>query len=179
MNGPISSLRIPRLALSLLLALWVGGAGCLIGCGNMAMAAMGEVEGAAPRDNTTVVAGESCRKAPNHSCCAKHHARPIHHQPPVGQATPGFQLKISKTPTRSIAASLLPTSGASMGMCPLAMNASALAAKVRTDEASTMTALSRVALPLVDSGRTFTHATPPAWFSNRGHTYLRCCVFLI
>ena len=174
----ISSLRMPRLLLSLSLVLWVGGAGCLIGCDSSAMAAMDEGAGVALHDNATVVASESCAKAVNHSCCAKHRGS-SRHQQPAGQASRTTDLKASKLTTKPTSAFLLPTSERTMQTCPLAMNAGALVTKARSDESSTMTALSPVALPLIDTGRTVAHSLPPTWFSNRGHTYLRCCVFLI
>jgi hypothetical protein len=63
--------------------------------------------------------------------------------------------------------------------CPLAMNATALATKVRADESSAQTALQPAALPLTGAGRTVIQSSTPTYCNNRGHTYLRCCVFLI
>jgi hypothetical protein len=63
--------------------------------------------------------------------------------------------------------------------CPLAVNATAALAKARPDQASS-------ALPLTRANDTLPHLqertailSPPLVLPNRGHTYLRCCVFLI
>ena len=78
-----------------------------------------------------------------------------------------------------ISAAMLPTFDGTMQMCPLAMNATALTTKARPDESPAQPLLSPVALPPGAADLTVAHSPLPVFFSNRGHTYLRCCVFLI
>lgn len=173
MIGQLSSLRIPRLALSLSLVFWVSGAGCLIGCENMVKAAVNEAA-VSPRGGATVVAGKSCAHAADHSCCAKHRATSLRQS--TGRASkPALQLT-----TQTNQAVLLPLSDGTMNMCPLAMNAAALATTARADDSMSTVTLSPVELSVADTGQTAAASSlRPSRFSNRGHTYLRYCVFLI
>ena len=158
----LSSIRVVRLALSLTVALWMAGAGCLLGCGNM------EAMAAAPEPDATVVvaANDSCAAMHGHDCCAKRAKT-------APQAS--SQDSIANGDLTAVEGD-----GISSGAmdCPMAVNASAALSKVQNDDTS-------VAL-LPAAGEVLSHATeqlrplaPPLRLPNRGHTYLRCCVFLI
>ena len=158
----LSSIRVVRLALSLTVALWMAGAGCLLGCGNMTAMA------AAPETDATVVvaANDSCAAMHGHDCCAK-------------RAKTAPQAS-SQDSVANEDLTAVEGDGISSGAmdCPMAVNASAALSKVQNDDTS-------VAL-LPAAGEVLSHATeqlrplaPPLRLPNRGHTYLRCCVFLI
>jgi hypothetical protein len=63
--------------------------------------------------------------------------------------------------------------------CPLAMGKAVLTAKVRENEAAAAPGLPHPILPADDVLERTSPLSPPARLPNRGHTYLRCCVFLI
>ena len=198
----ISSIRSLRVALALAVAFWMAGAGCLIGCGNMVSAAAANESGAhsspldenktsadssAPANVLVVAAGDSCSSTHSHDCCAK---RAVHHaskstakiivKPAVKLAS---QSAISfQTQAMTYAPSLGPDFSATSSMmmdCPLAMNATAALSKARQD-------LSSHSLTSASAGESFSNnpertaaLSSPLRLPNRGHTYLRCCVFLI
>jgi hypothetical protein len=180
MSGCLSSLKIPRLVMSLSLVLWVGGAGCLMGCQNLATAVMGKGGGAAQQGTAAVVSGESCAAVGDHSCCAKPRAAAMH-QRPAPQAWSASGPKAAKLAELSDIppAAVLPEPDGPEHNCPLVASATALATRVRADESSTQTALWPAALPLSDASLTVIQSSTPTYCNNRGHTYLRCCVFLI
>ncbi len=115
-----------------------------------------------------VLSGTSCHhKFVEHSCCSKR-----------GHSA-------DKTPVKAGLSELSPASaqgaelaGGMMRECPMGLNAKALGAKPRTDKAATATALAPIDLPLFNAVQA-TAAAAPSFLNNRGHTYLRCCVFLI
>jgi hypothetical protein len=151
------SLKVVRLLLTVSVSFWLAG-GCLLACGNMAMAATQRDE------EQTAVEAPSCQSAQEHHCCSK--------------PKPAPQSTIDPKLTESFLA-LTPVPRDSMSECPLAMNATAITAKANSyspDSAQTTNA----ALPLAAGNRELprTHLVAPL-VPNRGPTYLRCCVFLI
>jgi hypothetical protein len=187
MIGRLSSMKTLRLVVSLSLVLWVGGAGCVFGCETLAMAASGQ--GAAATDHnqahldlSTLVSGEACASAADHNCCAKHHASSA--QSVIIRSTKRARASGKPGPNSvdrpGVATSsiVLALSDGTMHTCPLAMNATALATKARSDESTNSVALAPVNLTAIDLEKPTT-SFPPTFFNNRGHTYLRCCVFLI
>jgi hypothetical protein len=164
MFGSLSSTKLLRVMISFSLVFWIAGFGCIFGCESQAMAGAEAHHGTAALRATS---GTSCHKAAEHSCCSKraHSA--------------------NKTPAKAGLSELLLTSargiemaGGMMRECPMGLNAKALGTKPRTDEAATAIAFEPIDLPLFNAvGATAT--TAPSFLNNRGHTYLRCCVFLI
>ena len=72
----------------------------------------------------------------------------------------------------------LPPCG-SMNCCPLSSPFATIATKPRSDDNASATTPERTALPEFFSKVQTTPLTPPLRLPNRGHTYLRCCAFLI
>jgi hypothetical protein len=162
-----SSFRIIRVTLAFAVALWMAGAGCLIGCENVTSASAASEQTA--NTSVLVVSGE---------VCAKHGANSQHGAKSAGSKS----TKTAKaTKPASGNASLLAFHAGSSSMmdCPLAVNATAALAKARTDNADADFALANVSPLLASSLEESAAHTPPARLLNRGHTYLRCCVFLI
>src|SRR5438132_14186745 len=156
MIGRLSSMKTLRLVLSLSLVLWVGGAGCVFVCQALAMAAVDQNatvsdHSQAHLDLSTLVSGEACASAADHSCCAKHHA----------SSTQNVTIRITKRARAggargpnsiashdvAITPMVIALSDGTMHTCPLAMNATALATKARSDESTNSVALAPVNLP--------------------------------
>jgi hypothetical protein len=142
-----------------LLGLWVAGAGCLLGCSNNAVAA-----GAPTQTQALVAEGYAC-SSQTHNCCKKSKSTAKTHKVHASEAATGGLF--SQTPSSET------------GTCPLVVNGTALGTKVSKQE------LTLAALPPVVLSFSNYSANPQVAQSsqlrlpNRGHTYLRCCVFLI
>jgi hypothetical protein len=164
----LSTIRIVRVSLALAVALWMAGAGCMLGCGNMASAATSSDVVSHENTSTLVASGAACASMQSHHCCAKHGSHS------AAKATP----KTNSNETASLILAVGSTPGTMMD-CPLAVNSAAALSKAGSDQAS-------VALPSA-GGRTSLSELPaqasafvrPLRLPNRGHTYLHCCVFLI
>src|SRR6185369_5605297 len=99
------SLKVVRLLLAVCVSVWLAG-GCLLGCGNMAMAAESEEQ-----SSETAVEGASCHVAQAHHCCSK---------APAKQNKRAKQIKVDSKLTESfLALSTMPRG--MMTDCPLAM----------------------------------------------------------
>ena len=151
------SLKVVRLRLTVSVSVWLAG-GCLLGCGNMAMAAA-EIS----REQAEVEA-PSCHSAQEHHCCSK--------------PQPSKQSTIDPKLTESLLA-LTTVPRSSMTDCPLAMSATAITAKVNSNSPeSDQTAKTDLLLTVSNRELRQPHfAVLPV--PNRGPTYLRHCVFLI
>ena len=172
-----SSFRIIRVTLAFAVALWMAGAGCLLGCENA-------VAAASTNDHHTteslVVSGDACA-AHSASCCAKHGAK-VKNGAQGKHASKSPSTKTPGTTARSSAAIATLSFGsipASMMDCPLAVNATAALSKAGPDNAKVGLPLTSVIEPLLGSLEQRPALIPPLRLPNRGHTYLRCCVFLI
>ena len=150
------SLKVVRMLLAVSVSVWLAG-GCLLGCGS-AMAAPGNAT------SETAVEGESCHSAQKHHCCSK--------------PKPAKQSTIDPKFTESILAlTSLPRD--MMKDCPLAMNATAIAAKANTNSPeSTQGTTAELPVGAGNGELPQKHVIAPL-VPNRGPTYLRCCVFLI
>lgn len=167
-----SPVRIVRLLLATTLSLWVAGAGCILGCeGMIASAASGggiEATHHSDKGQTVVASGDACSSgeaSKSHDCCKKS----------PDSVTPA-------TPTKSSNASLLELSGSSSGAmngCPLAVSRASVVAKTRETDLNSAPALAQSVLPELESAERTAPLSSPLHLPNRGHTYLRCCVFLI
>lgn len=177
----LSSIRIVRVALALTVALWMAGAGCLLGCENITVVeaskeAMSPASPSQPANvSILVVSGDACAAMHSHDCCAGRAARSA-----AKSAAPSKSAANSNPATlvSSVVVGLGAPSPAMMD-CPLSVNATAALSKASPDQL-------RGALPLTPPNSTPPHVqehtmalTPPLVLPNRGHTYLRCCVFLI
>ncbi len=164
----LTSTRIVRIVLAPLLSLWVAGGGCLIGCEGIFAAAAAHGGVSAGRNSehklTIAASGHACPANESHHCCAKSTAE----TKPKAQRT--------STAGRTRIKSDRLSSGMMEG-CPLAVGKAAVAAKVRKDEVSAAPA--HLILPAENFLEQTAPLSNPLRLPNRGHTYLRCCVFLI
>jgi hypothetical protein len=159
------------------LGLWLAGAGCLLGCGSMVAAAAGhENNSANTHYGATIVAeGDACSSSEGHSCCSKkqaHKSKPViprADQPARGVNKPADNLSEYRLAESS-------TSG--MTECPLAMTRAITVAKIHDSQMSASAAVTH-ALPAAKLGEQKLSLSNLSLMPNRGHTYLRCCTFLI
>lgn len=157
-----------RVVLAVALAFWVAGAGCLLGCEGMMTVAASESRNVAHHtvsDLNLVVSGEACASAKSHDCCAKRKHR----------------AEAKAEPTQKQAATLVETDPASTAMsdCPLALSRTVVAAKKGVDETSAATPAADANLPTPNLFEQPAPLVSQVRLPNRGHTYLRCCSFLI
>lgn len=166
----LSSMRIVRVALALAVALWMAGAGCMFGCENMATAAASDHHVATNDVGTIVASGEACASMHSHDCCAKGKAR--------SKPTNTNHSTRSAQTSNANAAELIATSSAMID-CPLAVNAMAALSKPRPDQSSTALLSAGARLAVSNIFQQTISFRQPLRLPNRGHTYLRCCTFLI
>lgn len=177
----ISSIRILRAGLALTVALWMAGAGCLLGCENMVAAAAhgsGSAAMTATSSLTIVAAGDACASMQSHDCCAKRGAGSAAHSTSKSASRPAADAK-SPGSTSVARAAEFGATPSTMTDCPLAVNARAALSKARPDKSSSALPLTRATAALPSFHEQATALSPPLLLPNRGHTYLRCCVFLI
>lgn len=168
----LSSSRIVRFVLAPVLSIWVGGAGCLLGCEGMVAAAATDASAEASQHSAHVSAlvasGHACSSGEvnnSHDCCKK---------------KSGVAQYKTKEPIAG-GAVITPTSSSSglMKDCPFAVSKAAVVNKARNGEMSVAPALAHSILAPDNSPEQKGPLSAPARLPNRGHTYLRCCVFLI
>jgi hypothetical protein len=165
----LSSIRVVRVALALAVAFWMAGAGCLLGCEQMVSAAEATQVSSSASALTIVASGSACASMQSsHNCCAK---RGNHS---ASKASAKVTAK-----TASEKSEFVETSPVSMMDCPLAVTATAALAKAGSDQASVALPDSSERTVLANSSEQTSAFATPLRLPNRGHTYLRCCVFLI
>ena len=172
----LSSVRIVRVSLALAVAFWMAGAGCMLGCENMASAAAPSREIASPADSLAiVVTGEACASMQSHDCCAKRKA----HSAAKAVAKPtSDKSQLVADSGHSLFPALAGTFPMMMD-CPLALNAMAVLSKATPDQ-SNVALPSRSELSSLSNPPEQTSAfARPLRLPNRGHTYMHCCSFLI
>jgi hypothetical protein len=178
----VSSFKTARFLFVPLLNLWLAG-GCMLGCGGIGAAFASSIEpstGPPPSEQTVqiVVSEHSCASGAsaaaadsssasnNHHCCKKSRTQAV---------------RKTQRPDGSIETSIGSgkSSSGTMSDCPLAANKSAVVTESRRVEASAPQALSQSYLPRQASSEQPAPLFDKPLLPNRGHTYLRCCVFLI
>lgn len=169
----LSSARALQFALAPILSLWIAGAGCIMGCEGMVAAAANALNSASAKHSdhlsaqkTTIVAsGHACSSIGSHSCCSK---RTRESQPPAQQSDiANAPVAVGGTPSGSIK------------VCPLSVGKAAIAAKIRNNKVAAGPVVENSILPAENFSDQTVSLSTPLRLPNRGHTYLRCCVFLI
>ncbi len=146
----------------------MAGAGCLLGCENMLASAAASAAQTQAAGSTLVASGDACASSRSHDCCAgkKKHAQTKTEPKPDQVSATELLAEISEAPT-------------SMRDCPLAVNATAALTKLKRPETGNATPASRADQIVPNVKEQASSLSPPLRLPNRGHTYLRCCVFLI
>jgi hypothetical protein len=176
----LSSVKIVRFVLATVLSLWVAGAGCMLGCEGMIAAAATDPSANASQHvnasqelhgSTIVASGHACSSGEGnrtHNCCKKKSSEAQSKSEPA--SSPG---------TRAAALNAGSSSSEMMNDCPFAVRRAAIVNKVRNGEVSSAPAPTHSILLSDISSEQMVPLSAPARIPNRGHTYLRCCVFLI
>ncbi len=168
MMRTLTSTRIVRFVLAPLLSLWIAGAGCMMGCEGIVAAAATVASSISmhsvhhSEQNATIVAS-------GHACSSS-------------GAKNASETKSAVKQTSKSATTLVTLGGSSSGMmkdCPLAVSRAAIASKTRNNEIAAAPVLAHSILPAENAVERTSPLSTPLRLPNRGHTYLRCCVFLI
>lgn len=166
----LSSSKSVRFALASMLSLWVAGAGCMLGCEGMASTAAaspGRNGGQHSGHKSKIVAfGHACSSGKSHDCCKQ----------TASEVKPNARRPSS---AGTIASAHDRTSSGMMKSCPLALSRAAVVTKARGDDSSVSPTLAHSTLPSENFLEQTASLSIPLRLPNRGHTYLRCCVFLI
>ena len=158
------------------IALWLAGAGCLLGCeGTVAASAELHHDRSASANQIPTIAaeGDACASNEGHGCCKKK-ARASRSTPANARAvTSNHTSRQKSTESRSAES---PTSG--MNTCPFAISRAIAVAKIHDGQITASAAVLHVLTAAsVREQKLSLSTTSP--LPNRGHTYLRCCSFLI
>ena len=169
-----SPMEIVRKTAVFMLALWLAGAGCLLGCEGMAAAAPEahhDSSSSSDKTSTLVVEGDACASTETHSCCKKK-SRASKKQPTAPVAPVNKRLQDLSS------ARLNESATGGMKACPFAISRALSVAKLRDADAGVTNAISYAVAnrPVGEQTRALSVISP---LPNRGHTYLRCCSFLI
>ncbi|MGH9959490.1 MAG: hypothetical protein ACREBC_20580 [Pyrinomonadaceae bacterium] len=153
-----------------MLSLWLAGIGCIMGCeGVLGSAIQPGTSGIQPPAHSTndVVSGDACASDSSHHCCKKR----------TSKAEPQTERHSSATTVRPMTDRSSSEVG---GRCPLAVSrAVVLAKKLQAKDLDTSPAFGQSIIPANGFLEQTTSLSKPPRLPNRGHTYLRCCVFLI
>jgi hypothetical protein len=167
--------RVVQMLLAPLLAIWIAGGGCMLGCEGMVAAATHDPDANAMQHSahtsTIVASGHACASGEtgNHNCCKKS----------VENVAP--EIGPDRGPRNESSAATILSSVPSSGMmdCPFAIGRSATVAKTRSADVSAAPQLLQSTLHFQSFAEQTTRLSSPLRLPNRGHTYLHCCVFLI
>jgi len=171
----LSSMRIVRVVLALAVALWMAGAGCMLGCENMVSAAAASDNHSTASAPIIVASGEACASMHSHDCCAKRGAKSAS----KSAHKPAETLTGDIAPATHAIAAEPGVSSSPMMDCPLAVNSSAALSKPRQDQSSTALPSHGATASVANTIEQSIAFARSLRLPNRGHTYLRCCVFLI
>lgn len=164
-----------RSGLGLILSFWIAGAGCMFGCQNMvAFAASGDTEAGQESGLATIVSGDACASSGSHDCCAKKKAEAEAKTP-----KPGSRPSLKLATLLSQAESFKPVPSSGGRECPLALSRAVAIAKKNDNQHLAAAVAVAVATPAQVPIEQHAALSRAARLPNRGHTYLRCCVFLI
>ena len=169
--------KIVRGGLGLALSLWIAGAGCMFGCENMIASAASHDKAVDHEPSlATVVSGDACAASGSHDCCAKKKAE---ERTKTQNGNNRLTLKLATLMSQSESLNTVPSSGGRE--CPLALSrAIAVAKRSDSHKQSATSAVIAVTTPAVPvANEQHAALSRPSRLPNRGHTYLRCCVFLI
>jgi hypothetical protein len=166
------------------LGLWLAGAGCLLGCEGMvkAVAAQSFDKSTSSQHNSSIVAeGNACSSSERHGCCKKtvRKTRPTsaaHNsgQPVSNRSEEAYALANQVSTENRL--DELPSSG--MRPCPFSVSRELAVARVHDGQMDATAAVSYKTAGGIIREQTLFLATLST-MPNRGHTYLRCCSFLI
>ena len=170
----LSSLtRLVRKLAVITLALWLAGAGCLLGCDGMAAAAPADLASRSSQGSTLIVEGDACASTEGHSCCKK--TSPAAKRVPAAAAQQAYTRAENDSTVRTLNES---STSSGLKACPFAISRALSVAKLGDRQMSGTAGLSPVLPEQAVREQKLVLSTISA-LPNRGHTYLHCCSFLI
>ena len=150
----------------------------MFGCGEMMSAATASelLPKAESNGLATIVSGDACAAHGAHDCCAKRKAEAS--QAKTQNTKRRLPLKLESLLAQREVLNNIPSNG--VAECPLALSRAIAISKVG-DRGDLAVANAVVVEPFatLPSSEFKATVTPAARLPNLGHTYLRCCVFLI
>ena len=148
----------------------------MFGCENMiAAASTGADASSSGHDPATFASGETCPSSSSHDCCAQKKANT---QAKTQNRKTRVSLKLATQLSQSEALTPSPSNG--VLECPLALSRAVAISKATDSKQLADSVATTVTTPVVsDSPEQHSALSPLARLPNRGHTYLRCYVFLI
>jgi len=164
-------IRVVRGLLATTLSFWVAGAGCFLGCEGMIASAASVASAESSHhsgSNPIVVSGDACASDEGnsaHDCCKKN--------------SKSVKQTSSASTGSSSSFELSGSSSGAMNGCPLAVSRAAVIAKTRDGDLNSVPTIVRYLIPDLNSAEQTAPLASPLRLPNRGHTYLRCCAFLI
>jgi len=176
------SSRIVRCVLTFALSLWVAGIGCIFGCEGRGASAANRTSYEGRQDGSTPIISEhSCSSANSHSCCAKKAERQAAHRGPNGTSKETTSEHAGNGALEIFPPTLISTNDSESGVkeCPFAVSRIAIAAKGHSTVVAAAPAIANSIFLSAPSLEPNLIWASPRRLPNRGHTYLRCCVFLI
>ena len=169
----LPAFRIVRFVLAPVLSFWVAGAGCMLGCEGMVAAASTEQSDTsqhAQHTSTIVASGNACSSAKSHSCCSEKSSESTASESKAQQD----ESKVSNHhPVASRRSSSDPMN------CPFAVSRAVVVGKAQGGEKKAVAVLTHSMLVTQGFAEQLVPLSRSLRLPNRGHTYLRCCVFLI
>lgn len=166
------------------LGLWLAGAGCLLGCEGTvtAVAAQALNRSTSSQHGSSIVAdGDACSSSEGHGCCKKKSQKTAtrfvaHHNSQSVDIRPNDSESIAAHSSTENRLAELPAGG--MRACPFAVSRALAVAKVQGGQMNATAAVSYATAGAIIREQTLSLSTLSP-MPNRGHTYLRCCAFLI
>jgi hypothetical protein len=160
MNRLRSRSKLGQMLLTPALVFWMAGVGCFFSC-ERSLARSVE----SPSDNVSATSqNSSCPSHQAHDCCVrKQPAARVHSLRTIGPAETVLTLEMD--PSKSVES------------CPMAINANAIASKVRSSEVAV--ANNQAPLHVTQVQLHPLTQLRPTTLLDREATHLRCCVFLI
>ena len=153
----------------------------MLGCQNMtAFAATPEPLETLSSDHLAmIVSGDACASTQSHDCCAKKQAE-AKTRKPLASAKSTVKPSLQTAALMSQTVALSPEPLSDVTECPLALSRAVAVSKTSSSKEVVPLVASPLAAHAVENSRERQHSLfPLSRLPNLGHTYLRCCVFLI
>ena len=151
----------------------------MFGCGEMMAATTSEPTAAASTEDSsfaTIVSADACASHSSHDCCAKQKAATKQAEPVRATTKPSVQTAA----LISLGESLKPGPGRGVSECPLATSRAVAITRTSDRKPQIAAILFPSSATTLSTVSDFHSAVSPiARLPNGGHTYLRCCAFLI
>jgi len=151
-----------------------------LGCEGMFTAVAGqEVNSSSSQHHSTIVAdSNACSSNEGHGCCKTKVREPRSTRAVHSPSRPGDRTTDAFVAHKSSESRLAESSTGGMKTCPFAISRALAVSKIHDGQMNATTAVSQAMSRALVREQTLPLSTLSP-MPNRGHTYLRCCAFLI